>query len=382
MYLYDLLDKTLLEQHIANGYITDRPHREYGMSILNYSDRCQFDNVWDDVTTQCRGLVYDTFTKEILARPFPKFFNWDHGLRGYPPSGPVLRMEKMDGSLGVLVPIRQAKWNGGAGGVFTVDHIVSTRGSFHSDQAEWATKYFHDFMDVADMEGKRVPDFKSGRTYLFEIIYPGNRIVVDYGAFEGLVLLDVIDNETGFSDTDEFDDVYWPDKVNRHPLPGFDSGQVVDIPQGEEGFVYLWPTRNYRTKMKSAEYLELHKLVTGLNEKVVWRAMVAGKSAQEICNDLPDEFHGFVQGVYEDLEKKALKIVDDVYDLYVGIMHNLIPDYTDIEHNDRAAFAKKVAETGRKDLSKYLFAALDGRNVYALALKDCKPKIISTLPKE
>ena len=47
---------------------------------------------------------------------------------------------------------------------------------------------------------------KPGKTYLFEIIYPENRIVVDYGDYKGLVLIDVIDNETGKSDLQEFDD--------------------------------------------------------------------------------------------------------------------------------------------------------------------------------
>jgi RNA ligase len=377
MFLYDLIDRSTLDKHIAEGYVTDRPHREYGMSILNYSDKCQFDNVWDDVTVNCRGLVYDTFTKEILARPFPKFFNWDHGMRGYPPSGPVLRMEKMDGSLGILVPIKQVKWNGGDPKEFTTDHVIATRGSFHSDQAAWATKHFHDFMDLADFENKRVPQFKDNRTYLFEIIYPGNRIVVDYGDFEGLVLLDVIDNETGFSDTDEFDDIYWPDKVVRHPLPEFNSGQVVDIPDGEEGFVYLWPTRNYRTKMKSAQYLELHKIVTGLNEKTVWKAMCEGKSARAICDNLPDEFHGFVQDTYVKIEGEASAIVNEAYRLYVDVMSGFKP-----ETFDRAQFAKAVDALKVGHMAKYLFAALDGRDLYMIALKSVKPKIEPVLSKE
>ncbi len=38
------------------------------------------------------------------------------------------------------------------------------------------------------------------KTYLFEIIYPENRIVIDYGDSDDLILLSIINNETGFDE--------------------------------------------------------------------------------------------------------------------------------------------------------------------------------------
>ncbi len=43
------------------------------------------------------------------------------------------------------------------------------------------------------------PVLLEGCTYLFEILYPENRIVVDYGKTEDLILLDVIDVGSGLS---------------------------------------------------------------------------------------------------------------------------------------------------------------------------------------
>jgi RNA ligase len=208
---------------------------------------------------------------------------------------------------------------------------------------------------------------------LFEIIYPENRIVVNYGDYEGLVLLDVIDNATGFSDTDEFDNCAWSDKVARIPMNrGFDSGQVVDISPGEEGFVYLWPTRNFRTKMKSAEYIELHRLVTGLNQKVVWKALVEGKTIAQICEHLPDEFHGMVEDWADALIKPAVEKMTEVLTQYVSVINALGTDH------DRAAYAKYVQEH-YPDNARYLFGVADGRSVFDMALKANKPRIVKEI---
>lgn len=369
MKIDSIIDMDKLKQHIADGYVSERKHATMSLTILNYTDRAQFDNVWDDVTMACRGIIYNHDTGELLARPFPKFFNWDQGQVRYPPAGPCLRMEKMDGSLGILyVP----EWL--SDGTPQMES-VATRGSFHSEQAEWATDFYvNRLCEVMTQTGKWfVP--KRDKTYLFEIIYPANRVVVDYGDYSGLVLLDVIDNETGFSDIDEFENCDWPDyKVGRTVMfKGFDSGQVVDINSGEEGFVYLWPTRNFRTKMKSAEYIELHKLVTGLNEKSVWKAMVNGKNAAAICNDLPDEFHQFVKDTYSAIETKMHDIVTTATAEFNEIVAGLQPEW------DRKQFAVKAAKSRN---SKYLFAALDNRSLFEIALHDCKPKIQSVLTRE
>ena len=208
VYLCDIMDLDLLDEMIKQGFVTARPHNSKPWVILNYTPAAQYDWVWNDVTVQCRGLVYETDETgargKVIARPFPKFFNWDQG-RGnetwqnaMPPSGPAIRMEKMDGSLGVLC----VEYDDGQ----PIYEWVATRGSFHSEQAEWATDFYTHTVTCDISLGAEPFCPKPGKTYLFEIIYPENRIVVDYGDYKGLVLIDVIDNETGKSDLQEFDD--------------------------------------------------------------------------------------------------------------------------------------------------------------------------------
>jgi RNA ligase len=248
-----------------------------------------------------------------------------------------------------------------------VDYAIATRGSFHSEQAEWATKFLNNSDAFLEIENGFWP--QPDKTYLFEIIYPENRIVVDYGDYRGLVLIDVIDNLTGVSDTDEFDDCEWPDKVKRIPLAGFDSGQVVDIAPGEEGFVYLWPTRNYRTKMKSAEYVEIHRMVSNLSEKTIWQALVASKTLDQIKQGLPEEFHGYI-------DDKGKPMLDSARYL-MGESHALYNEVKDLPSRKAAAVAIKDSP-----LKGYVFKLLDGKEIWLDCIKAQRPGTDNPLIKE
>lgn len=82
---------------------------------------------------------------------------------------------------------------------------IATRGSFTSDQAVYATALWKQrYRDVFTPQ--------PGMTYLFEIIYPANRIVVDYKGASDLFLLGAIEIESGCSfgphESEAFGD--WP----------------------------------------------------------------------------------------------------------------------------------------------------------------------------
>lgn len=360
--LSDILDVDLLASHVQAGLVSKRPHNSLPLSIYNYTPECQWLRKWDEVTVKTRGLIVNDETGEIVARPFEKFFNWDESGQPYPPTGPVVRMPKMDGSLGILYQYGEI-----VGSAYKITYGMATRGSLHSEQAEWASQ-FMSRSDSALMTGEFVP-FQN-KTYLFEIIYPQNRIVVDYGDYEGLFLLDVIDNETGLSDLDEFDNCGWPEKVNRMALPGFDVMHAADIPEGDEGFVYLWPERNFRTKMKSADYVLLHRLISNLNEKTIWEQLVDGKTVDDIKQGLPEEFHGFVDKTAQEIMNNAYRIVLDATDEFNNIMDSLPAQYS------RGDFAQRAVKSEYK---MYLFLMLDKKPIYPVALRASKPKRVTIL---
>lgn len=130
---------------------------------------------WNFFECVSRGLIINRKTGEVVARPFDKFFHWLEG--GRVSKGHIISItEKVDGSLGILLRDK-GKYH------------ITTRGSFESAQGQWATEFLNTHFDLADL-----PD---ELTSLFEIIYPENQIVVDYGQREDLILLAARNRFTG-----------------------------------------------------------------------------------------------------------------------------------------------------------------------------------------
>jgi hypothetical protein len=70
-----VIDLDRFREHERQGLLTCRPHPTGQLLIWNYAPRCQFENIWDEVTMQARGLITTPDTDStIVARPFINFF--------------------------------------------------------------------------------------------------------------------------------------------------------------------------------------------------------------------------------------------------------------------------------------------------------------------
>lgn len=304
MKLSNLLDMELLQNHLRMGVVSRVLHPEHrNLAIYNYTPVAQHDNIWDNVTEQCRGLIVDSDTDNVIARPFRKFFNLNTSFRpetheaNLPPGKPEV-FEKVDGSLGILY------WYNGK-------PSISTRGSFASDQAKWATTWFRENV------WRQTNHFLEGYTPLFEIIYKENRIVVDYGDFEGLVLLGLVSVETGFEVP--FQVIQQQAAANNIiAIRQYDKSLVEAKETNDknfEGYVLsYWPEKApvpLRIKVKTEEYVRLHKVVTGLNPKGIWEHLMAGGNPDALW--MPYNAHptfnkwciGWIR-TFQDLYAKAL----------------------------------------------------------------------------
>jgi RNA ligase len=274
-----------IKPYIEKGLIAEGTHPENpDVRIFNYTQTCQFSKAWDDITRQCRGLIMNVVTGEVLARPFPKFFNHgEHVGKGLPiPAEAPVISEKLDGSLGILYALNGVPY-------------IATRGSFISDQSQWATKWWRDHIGMLPEEGQ---------TNLFEIIYPENRIVVNYD-FSGLVHLITLDNKTGKPVHQ-----YWHEPVRAArtvAVTDLDTLCKMDEPNSE-GFVLYYPTSDLRLKIKFPEYVRLHKLVTGVNEIAIWEHLREGKGTGDLIQKVPDEFMKWVTDVESRLRADFAKL--------------------------------------------------------------------------
>lgn len=358
MKIDELLDLDLLGEMIDQGYVGMQAHRTEPLFIYNYTHKAQYDRVWNSVTRQCRGLIvrHGAFGPcegegDVVARPWPKFFNYGEYEEGILDlDAEVTARDKLDGSLGILYPT--------SGG-----HAIATRGSFASEQAIKGTEILHGMMRFN-------PGFTPlpGVTYLFEILYPENRIVLDYGDKEALVLLGIVDNETGATD---HGDIIWPGEFASF-LHARTLREALELSPREnaEGIVVRFKDTHEMLKIKQDDYVALHRIVTGLNERVVWSRLGAGESVREICTGLPDEFVAWTEGVAARLIEEAARIEAEARRLYgcllVSVSLEFGPEYT---RGDLASIAKR-----RPEWSSYMFSLLDGKDIKEAIWRTLKPE--------
>ena len=353
-----------ISEYVKSGLINENKHPvNPDIRIYNYTHECQFDRKWDEVTTTCRGLIMNVLSGKILARPFEKFFNLQEHLDVYKkelPSEEPIVTEKLDGSLGILYWINDTPW-------------ISTRGSFESEQALWATAWFRKNVDYSNLP--------KDITLLFEIIYNENRIVVNYD-FEGLVYLAGIDTKTGRQVS------YRPEDKNApvvKQIKNTDIKTLTELDNKEgEGFVVFYPKANLRLKIKFPEYVRLHKILTCLSVKGIWEYMKANgvdTDIRKIAEDAPDEFYDWIDTVASDLSSK-----------YKEIENICVADYGEIEKKAVEDLAESIDNLWlRKDWAleitnkKYpgiLFSILDERDYRHLIWKLVKPKATKTFKEE
>lgn len=355
MLLDDLLDRGHLDEMIVAGYVRARAHPSEPLTIFNYSEKAQYEAVWNAATRMCRGLIVHAATGEVLARPWRKFFN--HGqpeAEALDLAAPVEVTDKLDGSLGILHPLPSRP------GRFA----IATRGSFDSEQATWATRHWTRRYQDGWTPGR-------GLTFLVEIIYPGNRIVLDYDGREDLVLLGAVDIRTGrpFGPHDP-ECRAWPGpraEVFDHPTLG--DALLAPPRSNAEGLVVRYlgdgPHAGAMVKIKQSDYVALHKLVTGLNARVVWERLGAGETVAQLCAALPDEFHAWVMDVAADLNGRRDDVLRHAQAEYGRILAALgAPLDARATDVDRRAFAELAVRSSARG---WLFMLLDG--------KDVRPKI-------
>lgn len=348
MHMFELMRREDFDAARKTKLINERDDGA-GLFIYNYSDAAMYtDGAWDNpAVRQCRGLIADR-RGEVAARPWSKFFNHGQVEAGdLDLSAPVEVTDKLDGSLGVIY----RALNGTA--------KVSSRGSFESDQAIHAT---------ARLAEMNVSLLLETVTPLVEIIYPANRIVVDYGTLDDLVLLGGVVIATGkyLGPAETADAVGWRHSLaSVFPYASLREALAAPDRKGMEGLCVRYLDRDHIVKIKQEDYVRLHRIVTGLSERTVWQHMIDGQSLETLLSPLPDELHGWTREVWS-------RIADEAYDIHSAalVAHDVITQAlpTGWTRGDYAAHAKT-----HRELTPLLFQILDGKAVRPAILRNLKP---------
>lgn len=288
-----------MDELVEQGYLKKQISPCCKLILYDYTDKTTYERYWNEHTINNRGMVYELSTGKVVARPFPKFFNWSEldkkeqqrllSLNSFTATS------KEDGSLGIIY-FYDGEWR------------VNTRGSFNSDQAIKAKSMLKNMMKHA---------YKS-LTYLVEIIYPENRVVVDYGSFEGLIQIGTYETSTGreiYTSGSPFDDsasiAYFN---NIEELQSY----IKTLTYNEEGYVVRF-SDGTRVKFKGDEYLKMHRIVTRLSPLVLWENMKDGEVDKSFLMSIPEEFRKEYEEIAHLLKVKYNNELDHIYQSYLEL---------------------------------------------------------------
>lgn len=334
-------------------------------------------------------------TQVLTVRPVePTKRNFPSGRTGYDITTTthnyLARGVLVHNSLGILYPLPTGEW------------AVATRGSFDSEQARHATRLWQELYS-----GRF--DHDPAMTYLFEIIYPANRIVCQYGDLDDLALLGVVEIDTGTSfgpvEADKFGLGRWPGpRAETFHYRTFADALAAEPRDGAEGLVVRrWHSED-RVKLKQDEYVTLHRLITGCTARRLWESLAVNACAPygdtkflvrkmflapdringiltvgaawlgPFTRDVPEEFRDWVLQRVTEMEtavaKRRIELAMDFHDLCTGI--GLEPS-TDPSREDSKKFASNArARTG--DDFNLMMSMWRGHEIESTLWREIRPE--------
>lgn len=223
-------------------------HETLPLAILNYS---QIDSPKSHpIVIECRGLILETGTWDIVARSFDRFFNLGEceDLQEAFDWTNFYALEKVDGSL-INMFFYAGEWH------------MATRGSFGEGLMEncsfsWKELFWRTFYNM-DLN---LNIFEECRSYTLELCSPYNKVVTDYPTPK-LYLLNYYDKDNG-----EFAYYGFRNFMTPFYYKFTSVDEVIDhVEELErenptiEGVVLVDCNLN-RIKVKNKKYLSLHKM--------------------------------------------------------------------------------------------------------------------------
>ena len=318
----------------------------------------------NDMVKECRGIILERNTWKVICRPFDKFFNLGETEAYSVDFSKSYIMEKVDASL--IKVYFYDEWR------------VATNGTIDASDATITSNEkvtFKDlFFDIISRErfDKLTSKFNKNFTYLFELVHPLSRVIVNYGDKKELVLLGVRTNSNG-KDFDifhplfqeiikdqifsfshiRFPKIYKIDNV-KDMSELFDIADEMNVDGTDfEGFVVAEVKDGIvkgRIKIKSPKYLKFHRLTGGQGVRTnIVQLLIDGEESEfeAYLMQLPD----YIKSDYEELKEK--------YDNLIKELNELGDKYKKFaEENDRKTVALDIQDKVKRQLQGFVFSTV------------------------
>lgn len=288
--------------------------------LLKYS-KTIWNTGWHNLAKQCRGKVIDLNTRQAVVYPFNKFFNLNEV--------DETKIEKVESLLDGADYISVTDKKDGSAIIITNyngEVIINTNGEFENEQIKLAKKLF---VDKYNYFYNNVPE---GYTFVFELIHPQNRIVLDYGNEQKLYLLAVRNLKTlkllkynnlvkiakqfylDITESFEFDDLQkFIDKTMKE-TENIKEGWVFRVIKGKTDMMF---------KLKYQEYFRLSRIKSIPSLKKVYALLQTGTLDDVLAvseSEIKDAVMSDVAVLFDYMEKFK-GYVEEQADLYCKKYH-------------------------------------------------------------
>ena len=377
MKIFDYLgidEATFQEKYIETRLVDISYHGdnfESPLVMFTYGRECVKQQAWNSVTTKCRGIIWNLQTYDVVSRPFEKFMNLNTS--GMPETNgdqitrePDAVVEKVDGFLCTMY-------------TFEGQEYIASKGSFHSPHAKWATAWYRRHLGHYE--------WPAGYTPVFEGICPSLRIVVDYGHREELVLLALVNIETGEEVNGKILEI-WAAQNGLHTpttyLMSWKAASRASIDPNTknfEGYILVWNRPGatpFRLKVKYVDYLRIHRMVCGVSPKAIFQELSSGHYTGDLeiwLDQSTPWFNKFVNKWKNALETRYDEIANRATEAMQNACRAVRPVQYEFEVVRAFIPRKEWAEEFNKtpELAAVLFAMLDGKDPAQIIWKKVRP---------
>lgn len=217
-----------------NKYVFERDLKN-GIYSFNFSKEAFYNRIWDNMTTQARGLFIDTNNNKIVARSYNKFFKVN---------------ERKETSLDELenkfvFPINfYLKYNGFLGILSVIDKelFFASKSTNTGDYVEYFKTIFYKKYNDNQIEILKNKMLQDNLTIVFEVIDPINDPhIIEYNE-QNIIILDMINNTTNYS------------KISYDELKQFSNDYNFEIKELVYTAKNLTEFKNIYTNITSSDY--------------------------------------------------------------------------------------------------------------------------------
>ncbi|KOC58565.1 Putative bifunctional polynucleotide kinase/RNA ligase [Habropoda laboriosa] len=287
-------EKMRIDQALKSGEITlDYLKNELNILVKESGDYIVLNYIMtlspkdNPYVKQCRGIILNKHTFDVVCLPFDRFFNYGENQSGLNldwKNNKVDVMEKVDGSL-IKIWFDNRKWN------------ISTRGTVYCNTGDLCLSGLtfeklvlsaFGVLSVEDFQDN-FSDAKKNLTHIFELTSPQNRVVTDYGSKPCMHYLASRNKETGEYSRENFYGVkYREAKWFKLNTVEDCLKASVELKGLEEGFVvYVNDVPEF--KIKSPQYVAVsHIRGEGLTSRRISELVLINEH-EEYLNYFPED---------------------------------------------------------------------------------------------